>query len=457
MSDREKRYNVVVISMDTLRYDHLSFSGYYRRTSPNIDKMLAEKGIVFTEAISQASWTLASNVSLLTSQYVPTHNVDRVQKALDNTAVTLAEILSIYRYRTSAFTGGFHISHDFGLNQGFQVYYDKKEHGRLEDLLPLVLDWLKNNKNDRFFLFLQAYDCHEPWNMPKNMEHIYDPDYNGIMDNYIFDHSLGNLIKGNTLTDPLTGKVHHLNKSDINHIIAHYDAAITYMDKQIGVFLQEIKKLHLAGNTIIVFLGSHGEELMEHGGGILHRQHGQAYEEGIRVPLIIRHPGLKRMRRKIIDRQVQLIDVMPTILDFLNIPFSHTMQGQSLVPLIEGRAPEDFNEYVFTGSYNRQDSDILSDYMAIRTSEWKLIHIFDVKSKEVGFELYNIKNDPKEMHNLTQEYPHIFSDLKERLYEWHWTSSNLASSDIVNENFFKEMKARMRDYGYWWHGRTDGK
>jgi arylsulfatase A-like enzyme len=374
-----RKYNIIVICMDTLRYDHLSFTGYYRKTSPNIDEMLAGEGIVFTQAISQSSWTLPSNASLLTSQYVPTHDVDRAFKVLADEKITLSEVLNRYGYITAAFTGGFHVSHIYGISQGFQVYYDKKEHGRLKDLLSLALDWLKNNKKDRFFLFLQAYGWQAPFSIPKNMEHIYDPDYKGIMDNFIFNHRLGDLIRGGILTDPLTGKVHHLNKSDIDHIIAHYDAAITYMDKQIGRFLREIKRLHLAGNTIIVFLGDHGEELMEHGGRILKRKHGDAYEEGIHVPLIIRHPGLKKMRGKNIDRQVQVIDIMPTILDFLDIPLIHTMQGQSLMPLIEGRASKDFNEYVFTGGYNQRHPIPFSEHMAIRTSEWKLIHIFDSK------------------------------------------------------------------------------
>ncbi|MFH1798293.1 MAG: sulfatase, partial [Candidatus Omnitrophota bacterium] len=365
-------YNIILISMDTLRYDHLGSAGYCRNTSPNIDKLLAKEGIVFTQAVSQSNWTLPANISLLTSQYVPRHNVDRAFKRLDDAAVTAAEILSAYGYRTAAFTGGFHLSHIFGVDQGFQVYYDKEEHSRLDDLLPLVLDWIKNNKAERFFLFLQAYDCHAPFDIPVNIEHMYDPDYQGIMDNFIFDYSLGDLINGNTLTDPLTGEVHHLTEEDIDHIIAHYDAAINYMDNQIGRFLTELQKLRLADNTVIVFLGNHGEELMDHGGRILKRKHGDAYEEGIRVPLIIKHPGLKRIRGQTINRQVQLIDVIPTILDFLNIPVSHSMQGGSLLPLIEGRAPADFNEYVFTGGYNKQLPIPFSEHMAIRTNEWKL-------------------------------------------------------------------------------------
>jgi arylsulfatase A-like enzyme len=446
-----KRYNVILFCLDTLRYDHLSLSGYHRKTSPNIDRLLAKEGIVFAQAISQASWTLPAAVSLLTSQYVPTHGIDREFKVLPDEAVTLAEVLVLYGYRTAAFTGGFHISHIYGVNQGFEVFYDEKEFGNLEDILPLAWDWLEDNAGHNFFLFIQAYDCHAPFRVPADMEHIYDPDYNGIMDNFIFDHSLGDLIEGHRLTEPLTGKVHHLRKADIEHLIAHYDAAISYMDLQIGEFLRKLDGLRLTDNTIIVFLSTHGEELMDHNGRIFKRKHGDAYEEGIHVPLIMRHPGLKEIQGRTIDQLVQLIDVAPTILDFLDIPASYTMQGKSLLSLIKDEVQGEFYEYTFSGGFNQRDPyEKFPEHMAIRTRQWKLIHIFDPRERKVTFELYNIEDDPGERRNLIKRYPRLSADLKEQLYNWYETSKGSRPEVTIDKALLKEMKEKMREYGYWW-------
>ncbi len=285
--------------------------------------------------------------------------------------------------------------------------------------------------------------------MPKEQEHIYDKAYQGIIDDFILDHNLGDLIKEDNLIDSITGQAYHLTSQDIEHVVAHYDAAINYMDKQIGYLLAELGRLGLEDKTVIIFFGDHGEELMDRGGRILKRKHGDAYEEGIHVPLIIKHPGIKPEERRRIGQQVQLIDISPTILDFLGIPVSRTMQGKSLLSLMENKG-KGRDIYAFSGTYNKDEPDAFAEYMAIRTQEWKLIHVFDAQKDSVTFELYNIKDDPKEAHDVKNDYPKVVSSLKGHLLKWYELSRGFSSLDRVDLGIYGKMRQNMKDFGYWW-------
>jgi arylsulfatase A-like enzyme len=496
--------------MDSLRFDHLGCYGYKRPTTPNIDRF-AKEGILFTNAIAQASWTLPSNASLFTGQYPPSHGALGGNSILSPEAITLAEVLQTYGYQTVAFTGGFHISSIYGVGQGFETYFDKIEHGTLEKIQPLALEWLKTvypvrdspapygaghlpyssnsaktpiekyvsslsddksiisngaGKDKKpFFMFLQAYDCHSPHNMPPEYEHLYDPDYKGSIDNFSADHSLGDKIEGLTLTTDKDEEI-QLTQDDINHIIAHYDGAITYADKQLGALFEFLKKSGITDNTIIIFLGDHGEAHMDHG-YIIRRKHGGIYEEGIHVPLIIKFPSdvykqAFKINNRSIDISVQMIDVMPTILDMLGVPVPALCQGRSLVKLLEGKASPDFNEFVFsTGSTNiaaplkriiyRPQKGLpyyrqLEWQVCIRSKEWKLLKF----NNGARYELYNLKNDPHEKNDLLDKEPELVSKLKERIELWEKEISSVKLETKVDNRLYKEMRERMEKYGYWW-------
>ena len=466
--------NVIIISMDSLRFDHLGCYGYKKPTTPNIDKF-ADEALIFNNAIAQASWTLPSNTSLFTGQYSPSHGLLHSVAKLSPDATTLAEVFQTYGYKTAAFTGGFHISSLYGVDQGFDTYFDKTEHGHLEDVRPLALDWLKETSQTgkNFFLFLQAYDCHSPHKVPKEYEHLYDPDYKGVMDNFIMDHSLGDMINGLTLTTE-EGKVIQLTERDINHIVAHYDGAITYADKQLGAFFAELEKMGIPGNTIIIFMSDHGEAHSERG-YIIKRKHGELYEEGIRVPLIVRLPAhLKsRITKPVskIDIQVQLIDLMPTVLDYSGIPAPRSCQGKSIRPTIEGNAPANFNEFVFSsGATNitrppeRPNSPITPSLNAqsrpgrtvrtptwqacVRSLEWKLLKFND--NGETYYELYNLKTDQGEKNNLAAAKPDIVESLKQRIESWEKEILAVQLTARMDPSLYKEMRERMRKFGYWW-------
>jgi arylsulfatase A-like enzyme len=477
-----KNPNIIIISLDSLRPDHLGCYGYGKPTTPNIDKFAGES-ILFTNAIAQASWTLASNTSIFTGQYPPTHGLTSILNRLSPGATTLATVLQAYGYKTGAFTGGFHISSIYGVNQGFETYFDEIEHGHLEDVLPRSLEWLKNRPKDKsLFLFLQAYDCHSPHKVPPEYEHLYDPGYDGVMDKFIMDHALGDKIDGLTLTTDDGNKI-ALTERDINHIVAHYDGALTWADKQLGEFFTHLKKTGLMDNSIIILLGDHGEAHLERG-YIIRRKHGGVYEEGIRVPLLIRLPGHLKSRitnpvsqvdtpapegrgsPNEVGRQVQLIDIMPTVLEMSGIPVPHTCQGKSIKPLIDGKAPADFNQFVFSfGATNIPSPDVLKRFnkeqfarlkeyqlpkweSCIRSLEWKLLKFTGIEQDK--YELYNLKTDPAEKSNLFEEEPAIADKLKGLLEQWEKDVLANKPNVEIDRKLLIEMRERMRKFGYWW-------
>ena len=183
--------NVVFISLTNLRADHLHAYGYFRQTSPNIDA-LAKRSLVFENAFSHASWTLPVAISLFTSQYPFTHGIMNRQhfEPLPSTVVTLTDILKANGYATAAFVG----DRDYGLTYGHTSRFDTatdvvfdqglkdwKRYGVLKNTVPKAISWMKENKERKFFLLVQGYDTHCPFEVPEKND-MFDPDYDGDID-----------------------------------------------------------------------------------------------------------------------------------------------------------------------------------------------------------------------------------------------------------------------------------
>ena len=433
------KYNIILILFDSIRADHLGCYGYKRNISPSIDK-LAKEGVLFEQPICQSTWSLPSQCSILTSKYVPSHGVDDIYKRLSDSELTLAEILKMYGYETAAFTGGFWLSSVFNSGQGFDLYFDGLTFGKMRETVPLALDWLRNNKDKRFFLLLQGFDGHSPFNLPKEYEEKFvDHAYNGIFKTLTLDHNIGDRLSGDEFfLDYNYDKKVRVTQEDIQYIIDNYDGSIACSDKYIGDFLQKIDELGLKDNTIIILTSYHGTPLFEHG-IILRRQHGGVTDGTIRVPLIIRHPQKGRAGIRIAS-QVQLIDIMPTILDFNGIPVNHQSQGKSLSQLFEKRSAFSFDEYAFVNGYNE---------VAVRTNTWKLIKR-SKKSGQESLELYNLKNDPAEMKDLINSKKDAAVNFEHKLDEWFkLTQPDSQKISPVADSEINKIKEEMKKAGYW--------
>lgn len=425
------RYNIILISVDSLRPDHLGCYGYRRNTSPEIDAF-AKDAIVFENAFCQGTWTLPSHASIFTSRYpfvhgagirVPPFGLD----GLNEVELTLAEILKGHGYKTAAFTGGNHVRAELGFKQGFDTYYDTVDwtwvnRGMLDTTVPLALKWLEDNRQNNFFLFLHGFDVHFPYNYSESSyEKMFNPAYEGIIDKTWLVWGTVTRIFQNRYIDE-SGRQVKFSPKDVAHIIARYDGGVRHADSYVGKFLKKIKEMGLSDNTIILILSDHGMELFEHGHvGWCY----SPYDEVLRIPLIIKHPGLKEKHKRI-AATAQLIDVMPTILGFLALPVPPEAQGTNLLPAIEGKVLDGFNEYI----YAQYGSGV------VRSRKWKYI---------AKYELYDLENDPGERHNLINKQPEIAIEYLQRLKDIIKDGNAL----INMKRLKMKTSAGPGEYGYW--------
>src|SRR3989338_8805278 len=336
----EKKYNVILIGVDTLRIDHLGCYGYARPTSPHINA-LAHEGMRFDRCFSQAPITAPSFMSIMTSRYPFYHGVisniggEKTRGrayAVDPKIPTLAEILKGAGYRTAAFTDGGNLYDKLGFAKGFDYYSINRGFGKKMALIPEqdIFYWLSENKCANFFLFFHTYAVHSPWSIQPEYQKIFTGGGEKFVfrekeihvDNFseLYRHELNeylSLLK-------IIGEKN--NPALIEHIKDLYDGAIAYVDAFVGKLLESLVQLKILDHTIIIFTSDHGEEFMDH--GML--SHRQFYNEILRIPLIIKAPGEWNGGNKE-DQIVRSIDIFPTILDFLGIKINFPVQGVSLI------------------------------------------------------------------------------------------------------------------------------
>jgi arylsulfatase A-like enzyme len=387
-------YNIIFIIADCLRADHLSCYGYFRKTSPNIDDF-ARKSILFRQAISQAPTTLLSFSSFLTSQYVSTHGVKTFVRRLSDSMLTLPEILKIYNYKTAAFLGGPLLNPIYFLNQGFDTYdYSDRLDYSFKTSFDKALKWIEEKK-EKFFILIHGNDLHTPYVFPLTSK--YNKNYTGKLTKLPNTSRLYlSIYKQKILIEDLLPVV--LNKEDMQYTIDRYDEGINHIDELFGIFLRKIKQLNLLDKTIIIFIADHGEGLFDHD-YFFHEFN--LYDNTIRVPLLIWIPNYKA---NVISSQVQLIDLMPTILELVNIPINDEAEGKSLVPLLTNKKSLELDKYILTESS--------FGGISIRTNRWKLIHSSKI------YEFYDLKNDPNETKNLFSKNSKIAISLLNRVFNF---------------------------------------
>ncbi|MHA1723681.1 MAG: sulfatase, partial [Promethearchaeota archaeon] len=324
-SINRKNINIILISIDTLRADHLGCYGYERKTSPTIDK-LAKDGVVFLNAFSTTSWTLPAHISLLTSLENRNHMVNKANSYLNPSIITIADILRKKGYLTYAFTGGGLVSQRFGFSKGFDFYRDYKGSKLFKKSSAILYrafeQFINKNKDKKFFLFLHTYQTHDPYGPPMPFARKFlKKEFkwtNVEMQEIIFDKN---------------GKFKNLTTQEKENIISLYDGEIRYMDEcLIKPMIKELKKLNLYNNTMIIFTSDHGEEFFDHKSWL----HGHSlYNELIKIPLIIKFPFSKYKNLKV-NKIVRITDIVPTILDVLNINYKkQNFDGKSLVKILK--------------------------------------------------------------------------------------------------------------------------
>ncbi len=396
--------NVLLITLDTTRADHIGAYGYAAAQTPNVDA-LARDGILFEHCITPTAYTLASHSSIMTGLYPPSHGV-RIngEAALADSNTTLAERLSARGYRTGAFVAAFVLDGRWGLSQGFQHYDDFFKLGpdqRLDlarvqrpanQVVDAALRWLDQSSPQPFFAWVHLYDAHFPYAPPEPFK----------------------------------------SRLDKGTPTSLYDGEISFADSQVGRLFAWLRAKHLDDNTVIVIVGDHGEGLGDHG----ESEHGYyIYDYAVHVPLIVHIPG---MHARVAD-QVRTIDIAPTIDELVAGETPKDVDGASLLPLIDGRK-ESSPRYAYSESMAVKLQYGWSALYGLRTNDYKFI-------QAPRSELYDLKQDPTETKNRLDDDRRVVLQLRDELAKVRDASAKKAPK-TQEANMDNETMKKLASLGY---------
>ncbi len=444
------RPSVLVILIDTLRADRLGCYGYERPTSPNIDRFAA--GATLCEKVTApCSWTLPSIASLFTGLYPTRHQAINVEAPLPEWRETLAEILKANGYKTGGVISNTLVSSRYHMNQGFDDFDESQMGGYLdvssEEVSDLAVEWLKENHRSPFLLFLHYYDPHN----------AYIPH-----EGYEFGRPYDGWIDYKMRLEDLRRRLWRVKPEDAAYLADLYDSEIAFTDHHVGRVLDQLRKLKLDRSTLVLITSDHGEGFMEHG-WLGHTR--DLYEEIIHVPLILRCPTVPDLPARFGD-PVELIDVMPTLLEFLNIERDLSgIDGRSFAPSLLGQAPVDsliFSEMNMMPVTLLDEARTLTfdtgmqrhDIRAHIRGRYKVIH----ETAGGRWEFYNLEEDPGEKSNLAEDESHpAFGPMRQRLLDWIAETEEIArrenmgadSAGVDTANLLdEETEEQLRSLGY---------
>ena len=412
------RPNIILITVDTFRPDHLGYYGYPRDTSPHLDAFSRE-GVFFKQAFSTSGWTTPGLISILTSLYAPTHGVDLRGRRLAPGVVTLPDALRAAGYRAPDIFF-LTVLPNFE-NLGFEPYAKRVEY--IDRGNEVFFKWLEEEgRGERpFFLYYHYRDLHLPYNPGEAYESMFMPAAyrpgGGLLSGlrrFLVKEKMA-AVKRNVML--VRGAV-DFGAADSQWVRALYDGEIRRMDEELfGPLRRLLAERDLGRNTLVVVSADHGEELLDHGlvGHVSTFKEGRLYDEITRIPLIFWLPGALPAGR-VIEQPVQCIDLMPTVLDLLDLPASPQAQGRSLLPLMEGgqgpRRPLFFE--TSGGGYTASAKQYRQRYRAVRTQRWKLIY----DGPEDDYALYDLAADPGERRDVKEAHPAVGDSLLRLLNEW---------------------------------------
>lgn len=410
----QRPYNVVVISMDAVRYDRTGLGPERHPWTPNLQRLAAES-VVFHNASSAAPWTVPSHLAIWTGRWPSHHGVVNklredpstralVDAALPASVETFPELLVREGFVCAAFTGGAGVSARFGYGRGFHTYLDDRRFAGMDYSLPPAIAWLRAHASERFFLFLHGYDAHGQHPLDDVDPRAVAPDYRGPLDGSVAEQAryreqMLAAIEAPGDAASLRGA---LTADDGRFLRTVYDRKIEAADRRVGRFLDALRELGLLDRTLVVLLSDHGEEFLEHGA----LDHGHTlHEEQLHVPLLMRFP--RAAGRRDVQAPVRTIDVFPTVFDALGLRGPASVDGQSLMPLVRGQ-PLDLNLYAET------DYRLFVHHRMVRHGRWKLV--LDLSDGQM--QLFDLEADPGELRDRAADAPDALRPLQADLSRW---------------------------------------
>jgi arylsulfatase A-like enzyme len=434
--------NLVLITIDTLRADHLGCYGYADAQTPNIDR-LAASSIRFALATTVTNNTLPSHAAILTGKYPQNLGIPRNGFKLVSGHETLATTLKRKGYDTAAFISASALSSRMGLDVGFDLYdesFDTKEIDQVQRRAPATtrraVEWIEARGGSPFFAWVHYFDPHYPYTPPPPYDTLFYPEYDGAADGSI-PYICGVAgVKGfpKLATTP----------DDLRKLIALYDGEIAFLDASLEPLFSILEREEHRSNTMVILTADHGESLVEHNYFFDHG--GYAYQPSMHVPLIFRFPGTQRDESgRVVEEQVQTIDVFATALAGLGVDVPGEVDGRDLAPLLRAEeAPgqvASFGESCRPWAVEKRHPGKwpnLSKAQFVLRYPWKLI----LTPYLQRVDLYNLADDREETVNLADARPELAHRLTRELSAWRERGSS-AAPEVDLENI-----ERLRALGY---------
>ena len=424
------QHPVIIVDIDTLRADHLGTYGYERPTSPAID-LFANDAAVFQWTFSQAPNTPPSQSSILTSLYPSSHGRIGDKQVLSESVLTLAEIFSSANYQTAAFVDGGLMASGFGLEQGFSIYDD--EAGGVKKIGPKAQSWLttllsENERTHPPFLLIHTYDVHSPYeNSPDRFRSMFLDGIELPSEPFRANMSanMADVWKARREDPPP-----QLGPKELEYAIAMYDSGIRHVDDWFGEFIDFLKMTDLYDQSIVVVISDHGDAFQEHETLF----HEQIYSSVARVPLIIKLPYGRFAGT--FESTAKTIDLMPTLLEVLDLPIPSNLQGSSLVPILEKRQKSigvAVTESPFRGGRT-----------ALATSRFRLVHTRSTNETE----LYDYRVDPLEQVDISAENQETVRRLRKSIRRWRKQVRDHSFETAEIEGLSEETVEQLRTLGY---------
>ena len=441
--------NVVLVSIDSLRADHVGCYGYPKPTTPGIDRLAAE-GVRLDQAIATTSWTLPSHATMFTGLHSYTHGLVDNGLKLGDDLVTLAEVFRGAGYHTAGFFGAPYLHPTYGLDQGFETYVscmtkigtdvlpDALREVAQGDVIPPHADitgprtleevtkWLGGIDERPFFLFIHLWDPHYDYIPPDEYLRMFDPDYTGTVDGR-------SLLRNEAVHEGMP-------RRDLEHLIALYDGEIRFTDDILGRILAELERRVDPASVLLVVTADHGEEFFDHG----QKGHQKTlYDEVVRVPMIVRWPGTLAPGR-VVTTQVGHVDLMPTLLSLAGVELASPTQGRDVGPLLRGESlPE---------------RPVLMDLQVarhqlygVRVDGKKFLNFPTRRFWQYGFQYFDLREDPAERNRLPLWSGGLLgarrdlADLREQSEELR---SGLGETIVVGGEADDEVIERLKSLGY---------